>query len=394
MIVSVEWLYDPIIADSQINSLSVKTFRESLLENLSNVSFDLSKKLEILKKNLSEINQNEANILRRLEWSSSSNPGLAELCKKFKEMILFNENSFTKRINYLEKMIENINIWINFEQIRNPKSRLSSELKNDFEKILKLIEDNEILDRSSIPPITEAELNLINFKSFKDQKPLNSTILQEYYRLLYDEVAQMKRIKQKEEKDLMSKIDELNKSLSDFKSILNQHSKIMTDIKPILKSMTKFGENQRLSDYSKIYQSFSETCQQLIRILTNRDLIETETCDLEETFQHLCEFFPKIYDDLKTLNDPYEKKNEVNKNERKNGDLVKVLRVIQEGNSHAIAVWKRVQEKLDGRDPDTQNQLTVQEQVNFKLKITSYFCTKIARLNIISIKGLYFKKLR
>lgn len=362
-----EWLYDPFLVDSQTNNLSAKTFRESLLENLSSISNDISIKINTLTKNLSELYQNEANILRRLEWSSSTNPSLAELGKKFKQTIQFNEDSFSKKINDVEKFLDNIKSWINFEQIRSFKSKLSLELKTDFDNVLKLIEDNEILDRSNIPPITEAELNLINFKSFKDHKLLNGTILQEYYRLLYDEVAQMKRIKQKEEKDLMSKIDELNKSLLDLKSILNQHSKIMTDIKPILKSMTKFGENQRLSDYSKTYQNFSETCQQLIRILGNKDLIETETSELEETFKQLCEFVPKIYEDLKTLNDPCEKKSEVNKNERKNVDTVKVLRGIQEGNSHAIAVWKRVHEKLDGRDPDNKNQITVQEQVEFKI---------------------------
>lgn len=357
-----------MIVDYFSNQLNVKTFRDSLMENLKIISDDLSKKLDQIKKYLSEMSQNDANIMRRLDWSSISNPNLNEMSKKFKEMLQLNEINFTKDLNEIDTLVDNLNMWLNFEQLRSPKSKLLFELKKDFQSILKLIEEKEILDTSKIPNISEAELNLVNFKSFKDQKPLNSSLLQEYYKLLYDEVAHMKRIKQKEEKDFTIKIDELNKSLSEFKSILNQHNKIMTDIKPILKSMAKFGENQRLSDYSKTYQKFSETCQQLIRILANKDLIEAETFDLEEKCQQLCQIVTKIYADLKVINEPCEKKVENNKNERlKNSETIKILKMNQEGNSHAIAVWKRVFEKLDGRDPDPNSQISVLEQVNFFL---------------------------
>lgn len=39
------------------------------------------------------------------------------------------------------------------------------------------------------------------------------------------------------------------------------------------------------------------------------------------------------------------------------------LKVFQECNSHAISVWKRVSQKLDGKDPDPYKALNVQEQV-------------------------------
>ena len=36
---------------------------------------------------------------------------------------------------------------------------------------------------------------------------------------------------------------------------------------------------------------------------------------------------------------------------------------LQERNSYAVSVWRRVKAKLDGRDPDTAKRLNVAEQV-------------------------------
>lgn len=36
---------------------------------------------------------------------------------------------------------------------------------------------------------------------------------------------------------------------------------------------------------------------------------------------------------------------------------------VQERNSYAVSVWKRVKMKLDGRDPDANRRSTVPEQV-------------------------------
>ena len=51
-------------------------------------------------------------------------------------------------------------------------------------------------------------------KSFSEKKPLSNAVIQEYYKLLFDEVAQMKRNKQKEEKECAIKIVRPEKKLS------------------------------------------------------------------------------------------------------------------------------------------------------------------------------------
>ncbi len=56
-------------------------------------------------------------------------------------------------------------------------------------------------------------------------------------------------------------------------------------------------------------------------------------------------------------------------------------KVIQARNSYAVGVWRRVNMKLDGRDPDPNHRLSATEQVIFftlfvqKLKaVFIYFC--------------------
>jgi len=91
--------------------------------------------------------------------------------------------------------------------------------------------------------------------------------------MLFDELAQIKRQKQKEEKECASKLEEMSKALGELKSNLSNHNRIMADIKPLLKQMSRYGElscNAKLHEYSKSYNQFSEMCQSLLRCLSNQ----------------------------------------------------------------------------------------------------------------------------
>ena len=45
----------------------------------------------------------------------------------------------------------------------------------------------------------------------------------------------------------------------------------------------------------------------------------------------------------------------------------KTGKTIQECNAYAISVWKRVNQKLEGKDGDLNKQMSIQEQVSFIL---------------------------
>jgi len=219
----------------------------------------------------------------------------------------------------------------------------------------------------------------MNFQGFKDKKALNNSIIQEYYKLLFDEVAQMKRNKQKEDKECALKIEELNTCGTDLKSILYQHNKVMNDIKPLLKTLNKMHENKRLHQYTKTYFLFSESCQYLVKNFNNISE-HNKSNEIFSKLEILKETVPKIYSELKYLNEQPQqqqllqtdiitlnnKEKLLDEKKNNNGGIKfssKTGRVVQECNSHAISVWKRVSQKLEGKDPDPNKVLNIQEQV-------------------------------
>lgn len=44
-------------------------------------------------------------------------------------------------------------------------------------------------------------------------------------------------------------------------------------------------------------------------------------------------------------------------------------KALQEQNSYAVGVWRRVKAKLDGRDPDPNYRMTVTEQVSHHISV-------------------------
>lgn len=261
--------------------------------------------------------------------------------------------------------------WFNLEQIRNDTSAIYASVLKQFEKILSTVEEEGFLDtEQTIPSITDTELSLMNFKDFSEKRPLTNTTIQEYYRLLYEELAVMKRNKQKEEKDCSTKVEELLVSLNDFKATLNQHNKVMSDIKPLLKTMNKFGENARLQSYTKVYYEFSDNCQLLVRYLGSDEMLQTRPREIQCKLDSLKGLVLRIYTDLNGLNcESTEWAEIVSAVQEDKSALLRVSsktgKAVQECNSYAVSVWKRVYQKLEGRDIDPEIVCSSQDQVSF-----------------------------
>lgn len=71
---------------------------------------------------------------------------------------------------------------------------------------------------------------------------------------------------------------------------------------------------------------------------------------------------------------------------------------MQERNSYAVSVWKRVKAKLEGRDVDTNRRMSVTEQVSFPpLSIQSYCCCCVRLLMpciLLSLRWIMSSKRR
>lgn len=214
-----------------------------------------------------------------------------------------------------------------------------------------------------------------------------------------------------------------------IKTILTTHHKLMSDIRTILKSMSKLEEQDEgdspvfngIREYLCVYKNFSENLAMVLKLVLMEDMTKEGMTETDSMIETLLMQVPQIFDDLvnlapplisdeeestdtpsessfasalkkplesKELSSPIRKPlnketslgssphiNLMAKISSQSGKkLDKVSRdprtgkAIQERNSYAVSVWRRVKMKLDGRDPDLNKRFSVAEQVEFVLK--------------------------
>lgn len=237
------------------------------------------------------VRQTETSILKRLEWASSTNVGLKDTRDRFEHASRRNRDD-DDEARLFGELVALTRAWSSFEEWRVAAAAADDE----FETLLRLVDESPVMDAvesDSRHQLSDVELNLVQFHKFNDKTQLNTGIIQvssrralfltlkfikskiktikEYYNMLFDELAQIKRQKQKEEKECASKLEEMSKALVELKSNLSNHNRIMADIKPLLKQMSRYeSSNVKLHEYSKNYNQFSEMCQNLLRCISNQ----------------------------------------------------------------------------------------------------------------------------
>lgn len=186
--------------------------------------------------------------------------------------------------------------------------------------------------------------------------------------------------------------EHLTHQVVSIKSIVTAHHKLMSEIRTILKSVAKLEEQDHgftpqpgsIRDYLSTYKTFSETLTVALKLAVSEDVSKADMAEAEKMINSLKKQTTGIYDKLISFAPPLltEKESEDDENAPMNfvsgvGGVKKMERVsrdprtgkaIQERNSYAVSVWRRVKMKLDGRDPDPNKRLTIQEQVDYVLK--------------------------
>jgi hypothetical protein len=74
-----------------------------------------------------------------------------------------------------------------------------------FDAIILAIDEANVFNKQNMASITDVELCLVNFNTFKEKSPVTPENIQYYLKLLSDEVTQMKRLRHKEEKETVFK---------------------------------------------------------------------------------------------------------------------------------------------------------------------------------------------
>ena len=197
------WFYD-YLPKSQESEASNRYILVSKLKDLSSKIQSNNEEFTNLIENL---NNSELPILKRLEWASGSNPNLQETIKNFENQRLSRNNYYTIENKLSERLGSIIESWSTMEQLRSTKSSPYESILRSFESVLSRIDEEGFLnDKQCSPNVTEVEISLMNFEDFAEKTQLTNPIIQDYYRLLFEQLGIMKRTKQKEEKDSSTKI--------------------------------------------------------------------------------------------------------------------------------------------------------------------------------------------
>lgn len=163
---SFEWFH---IISTTRSTIEEATALTTSLDELNSKSHELIEKLS----------QIEANMMKRFEWASSTNISLKETQSHFEIVSRRNQSTLACENELYEVLASLCQGWLSFEKWR---VRPVDEQKAEFERLLRLISESNVLDTneevSSTRQLSEVELNLVEFHKFKDKTQLNTIIIQ------------------------------------------------------------------------------------------------------------------------------------------------------------------------------------------------------------------------
>lgn len=222
-------------------------------------------------------------------------------------------------------------------------------------------------------PLAPAEQQLLQLQG---SAPLPNEASVEWLRSLLDKVAlgacreqleQAKNSRDAAREALQSQVSTLRAD------VLGKHHELLSELRSLLKSLAR-QEDVAVQEYLATYRQFSERASELVRTLLAPDATPSESA--QKALSELINMVPRVYDGLTELanaqdgleqpkNPPTVGKSVEQTPDKKVSKDPRTGKALQERNSYAVGVWRRVKMKLDGRDPDSNKRSSVAEQVDY-----------------------------
>lgn len=152
--------------------------------------------------------------------------------------------------------------------------------------------------------------------------------------------------------------------------VLGKHHELLSELRSLLKSLAR-QEDVAVQEYLATYRQFSERASELVRTLLAEDASPDDST--QRALAELTDMVPRVYQgltDLADAQDDQPKSVAASKSVEQTPDKKvtkdpRTGKALQERNSYAVGVWRRVKMKLDGRDPDSTKRSSVAEQVEY-----------------------------
>lgn len=308
-------------------------------------------------------------IEQRLKWAGGANPALGDLRDTFAHVL----DQWTDTIQMMSDLAMEVcdasEALLLHEALR---TRTTETLAWDSSLLGLLNQCQEsCMLAENAAPIAPAEQQLLQLQG---AAPLPNEASVEWLRSLLDKVAlgacreqleQAKTSRDAAKEALQNQVSALRAD------VLGKHHELLSELRSLLKSLAR-QEDMAVQEYLATYRQFSERASELVRTLLAPDATPSESA--QKALSELIAMVPRVYNGLTELANAQDgldspKNYTVNKSveqtpDRKVAKDPRTGKALQERNSYAVGVWRRVKMKLDGRDPDSTKRSSVAEQVD------------------------------
>lgn len=376
-ITTCSWMFEEILNQhSNWYHVSTVSNRSKFIVDLQNESVALN----AIQINLTELQEQQkpsvSSVAQRLKWAAGANPDLNTVLTSFETALSDREKRFNTEAQITNMVLTTCNTILQHELLRSHSADSKSfdqHFLNSCEKWRIVCTFNTI----KLENVSEVEENIM--KLYTPDLVNNPKWLS----VVSEKISDIITGTQNELEDLKNKkvviINDLLIAVDKIRPLYVQHGKLMTDFKTLIKSMTK------IEDYASKAQKFVIDYKRYIDTFTIMlTKIKPDVCkdDIDECLKHsyyLKEHTMHIYADLMNLINKEESDVKSSKYPltRQDGISLSPIRNTpqkqesmtrgQQRNAYAVGVWRRVRQKLEGRDPDPGRKYTIQEQVNIFL---------------------------
>ncbi|XP_041362847.1 serine/threonine-protein kinase SMG1-like [Gigantopelta aegis] len=379
--------------------------------------------------------QQEISVAQRLRWAAGANPTLNFVLQQFEEASSYRKAVIveeTKRFSEVVSLCQGI---LHFEALRTrTPEAISSD--NNFLTLINRCNECCMLMESTSSTVSDLEIQLMSIKSPAKGESIDKSWLNNILTKISVDIADMENKTTQINNELDKHRSTIQEKVSNIKTILTAHHKLMSDIRTILKSMAKqeeqdFGDEivpDGIRDYLALYKSFSENVTTALKSVLTEEVVKETMLEALDMLRDIMKQIPQIYNNLiefappllttseepdvnnahndfvQSLKGPSER--ESSSPARKISSLHRELttgtppnspqtgtgfkgqstpakkekvsrdprtgKAVQERNTYAVGVWRRVKMKLDGRDPDLNKRMSVAEQVDYVIKDASH----------------------
>ncbi|XP_052759875.1 serine/threonine-protein kinase SMG1-like [Mya arenaria] len=375
----------------------------------------------------SQYSQLEGSITQRLKWAAGANPSLNLILQQFEDASLVRKQLAEEETKISQEVVRLCQGILHLEALRTRTAEAMSSDSNFLTLIQKCNESCRLTGQSSCS-VTEQEVTLVQIMPLGEGQRTDTG----WMKAALSEVNTQLQDADKKMLALKNSIDDAREGIKTevnaIRTLLASHHKLMSDIRAILKSLAKQEETEQgdhvsegsVRQYLNTYKKFSENLTMALKMIVSEEFTAETMAETKALLESLATQIPQIYDELVALAPPLVSASE----EPRNGSPVsfatavkkssaagveegrraippdltgtpptssplttakphvstpvkkaekisrdpKTGKAIQERNSYAVGVWRRVKMKLDGRDPDQNKRLSVAEQVDYVIK--------------------------